>query len=206
MIPKIIHQMWVGPTDRPIKWMNTWKEKNPQYEYILWDNERVNRFEFKNQKHIDYYKEKGIWQGAADVARYEILNKYGGIWQGADSECLYTIDGLFNSKKYDAYTFYQNEELRPGLTAPLMACSRDNEFAKLLIDGLYEKEEVGEPWKTTGNLFVQQTIEKSKYKRIKVFPSYYFVPEYGGLKYAGDNIVYAKHHFGTTFGCYDKGR
>ena len=205
MIPKIIHQMWVGPTDRPIKWMNTWKEKHPDWEYMLWDNEAVKNFEFKNQKHIDYFTEKGMWHGVADVARYEILNKYGGVWQGADSECLHPIDKLFDDK-YDAYTFYQNEEKRPGLTATLMACSKNNEFAQYSISELYKKEEVGEPWKTTGNLFVQQMIEKSKYPRIKIFPGYYFVPEYLGLKYTGDGIVYAKHHFGTTFGCYDKGR
>jgi len=206
MIPKIIHQLWVGPEKLPLKWMNTWKDKHPDWKYVLWDNEAVKNFKFKNQKHIDYYTGKGIWHGIADVARYEILNKYGGVWQGADSECLHPVDGLFDDDRYDAYTFYQNEELHPGLTAPLMACSEDNEFAQLLIDGLYKKEEVGEPWKTTGNLFVQQTIKKSGYKRIKVFPSHYFVPEYLGKKYTGDGTVYANHHFGTTFNCYDKGR
>ena len=29
IIPKIIHQLWIGPNPMPEKWMRTWKEKNP---------------------------------------------------------------------------------------------------------------------------------------------------------------------------------
>ena len=28
-IPKIIHQLWIGPKPAPSKLMQTWKEKNP---------------------------------------------------------------------------------------------------------------------------------------------------------------------------------
>jgi mannosyltransferase OCH1-like enzyme len=35
-IPKIIHQLWIGPKQPPIELMKTWKEKNPDYEYIHW--------------------------------------------------------------------------------------------------------------------------------------------------------------------------
>ena len=27
MIPKIIHQLWIGPKPAPTKFMDTWKEK-----------------------------------------------------------------------------------------------------------------------------------------------------------------------------------
>ena len=33
-IPKIIHQIWIGPKTAPIKLMNTWKDKHPDFEYI----------------------------------------------------------------------------------------------------------------------------------------------------------------------------
>ena len=43
-IPKIIHQIWIGNKPPPINLMNTWKEKNPDYEYILWnENEFIKR-------------------------------------------------------------------------------------------------------------------------------------------------------------------
>ena len=36
-IPKIIHQLWIGPKPAPTKLMNTWKEKHEKlgYEYIF---------------------------------------------------------------------------------------------------------------------------------------------------------------------------
>ena len=34
-IPKIIHQLWIGPKPAPINLMNTWKEKHPDFEYIF---------------------------------------------------------------------------------------------------------------------------------------------------------------------------
>ena len=36
MIPKIIHQIWIGPKPAPTKFMDTWKEKNP--EFIMLQN------------------------------------------------------------------------------------------------------------------------------------------------------------------------
>lgn len=208
IIPKLLHQLWVGPTPPPLKWMNTWKEKHPDWEYVFWGNKEIENFRFKNQKHIDYYIKKEIWFGVADLTRYEILNKFGGVWQGADSECFLPIDELFVDEKYDAYTFYENEKARPGLVAPLMACTPDNEFAQLLIDGLFQKENViGKPWRITGNAYMCQMIEKVKYSRLKIFPSHYFVPEHHtGLKYEGNDKIYAFHHFGTTLSNYNYGR
>ncbi len=33
MIPKIIHQIWIGPKPAPTKFMDTWRDKNPDFEY-----------------------------------------------------------------------------------------------------------------------------------------------------------------------------
>jgi len=47
MINKIIHQLWIGPDKPPLKWMNTWKEKHPEWEYKFWGNEEIKNFRFK---------------------------------------------------------------------------------------------------------------------------------------------------------------
>ena len=38
-IPKIIHQLWIGTKPAPIKLMDTWKDKHPNFEYIYWNEE-----------------------------------------------------------------------------------------------------------------------------------------------------------------------
>jgi len=125
MIDRIIHQIWIGPTPPPQKWLDTWTDKNPNWQYKLWDNEAVLGRKWKNQRIIDFYVDRynehikgetiaqdtfklnsGIllkgskatyfaWHVIADVLRYEILHEYGGYMPGADSVCQECIDDKF---------------------------------------------------------------------------------------------------------------
>jgi hypothetical protein len=185
--------------------MKSWQEKHPFWEYMLWDNTRVKTLRFKNQKHIEKYWSEKVWHGVADLMRYEILFTYGGFFAEADSVCLQPVDELFTNTTFDAYTVYENEKVRPGLTSPLIATTKDNEFAKLLIDTLYDRKElVGPPWKETGNLFMKQMIETTRYPRLKIFPSYYFIPtHYSGEHYEGPGPIYAEQLWGSTFDIYE---
>lgn len=54
-IPKIIHQVWIGPLPMPEKWMDTWKKHNPTWKYVLWDNKKVFKRKWRNQWMIDEY-------------------------------------------------------------------------------------------------------------------------------------------------------
>jgi inositol phosphorylceramide mannosyltransferase catalytic subunit len=98
MIPKIIHQIWVGPKKEPVKWTNTIKidyiRKYPEYEYKLWNESNIDELftDFPNIK-IIYNLEK-TWHGKADILRYLILYYYGGIYIDADSVWI-------NDKNFD---------------------------------------------------------------------------------------------------------
>jgi mannosyltransferase OCH1-like enzyme len=201
-IPKILHHIWVGPKRAPMEWIKTWREKHPDWKHILWDNDAVFGRSWINQKHINYYKEREIWHGVADVVRYEILFEMGGLMPGADSVCFENTEELFTDEN-EAYCVYENEIATPGLITPLYACTKNNHFAKLLIDGLTNKEEVGEPWLTTGNLYMMETIEKNSPARVKILPSYIFNPVHkSGIRYQGNAKVYAEQKWGTTFNLY----
>lgn len=117
-IPKIIHQVWIGPLLMPDKWMSSWPEKNPEYEYKIWGNKELFGNKWKCQKMIGEYitrcieeikREEDVfvsgigriyrgekatafaWHVIADIMRYEILYNHGGIMPGADTECLIPI-------------------------------------------------------------------------------------------------------------------
>lgn len=85
-IPKIIHQIWLGPNSRPDIWMNSWKinycKKYPDWEYKLWTEKEIDDFGLKNKEQYEFEK---FYNGKSDIARYEILNKFGGIFIDADS-------------------------------------------------------------------------------------------------------------------------
>lgn len=197
MIPKIIHQLWVGDKAPPEYLGKSWKEKNPDYRYILWDNEKVFGRKWRNQKHIDWFRERKIWHGVADLVRYEILFENGGFYPGADTECLLPIDELLQDG-YDIYSVYENEKVRPGLVSPIHASVPGHVFLGMIIDELKAKEKMGVPWKTTGNLYMMEVIGRLKPK-IKIWASHTLIPvHYTGETYTGNEKVYATHLFGTT--------
>jgi mannosyltransferase OCH1-like enzyme len=90
-IPKIIHQIWLGDNAPSYKeyLLNTVRDmcyKN-KFDYKLWTNEDLNEVNFPItykyiQKSIKIGKKKKIskWAQIADLARYEIIFKYGGLY------------------------------------------------------------------------------------------------------------------------------
>ena len=71
-IPKIVHQLWIGPKPRPSKFMQTWKDKHPDYEYIMWNEEEIRKRQLPLQcaHRINEIEEIN---GKADIIRWEIL-------------------------------------------------------------------------------------------------------------------------------------
>lgn len=215
-IEKIIHQVWIGGLEMPTKWMKTWKEKNPDWDYQIWDNKRVFERKWKNEKQIDFYKRKKIWRGVADIIRYEILYEFGGIMPGADSICLRNIDKLFDNNyelfgviiDFGRFNDPPDETLKEkgfATVAPLYGCSKGNDFARKLIEGISEKKKLKDPHISVGNRYMRSMILEYKPK-IKLFPSYYFVPQFkDGTRYKGNGIIYAEQKWGSTLKCYHEG-
>ena len=90
MIPKIIHQIWIGPLDPPRNMMKTWKRKYKDYEYMFWNESLIRE---RNLQLVTANRINKIEEicGKADILRLEILYKYGGIYTDADSICMEKI-------------------------------------------------------------------------------------------------------------------
>ncbi len=86
-IPRIFHQIWVGPHPFPEKykrWQKTW-QNIPGWQYKLWTDKEVENYPLINKD--AYYKEKNL--GArADILRLEILYNEGGVYVDTDFECI----------------------------------------------------------------------------------------------------------------------
>ncbi len=94
-IPKIIHQIWIGPRPVPNKykrWMKSWKSLNKSWEYKLWTNNDLKDINLINQKLFDDINNIGF---KSDILRYEILYKYGGLYIDTDLECISKIPEKF---------------------------------------------------------------------------------------------------------------
>lgn len=218
MIPKIIHQLWVGPKKPPLALMHSWRKMNPTWDYMFWD-EAALRTQFpnglRNQQQYDHMEELC---GKCDIARTEILDNLGGFFIDADSICLSPLDDFLLVN--DSFTCYENEFERGNLLAcGYLASTPDNDLMKLLIEAISRTDikqvlEVADrspfdsshrAWQLTGSGLLTSTVFRNKYTAITIYPSYYFIPShYSGRRYTGPAKAYCDQLWGSTAGsdCY----
>jgi hypothetical protein len=97
MIPEIIHQLWVAPLNeygqREIELAEGWKAHNPDWEYKLWTPTSLfplhNRTVYNSTIHCT---EEFRLNHKYNIAKYEILHRYGGLWVDPGFESLKPID------------------------------------------------------------------------------------------------------------------
>lgn len=202
MVPKLLHQIWVGPKDPPRHWMETWRSYHPHWHYTLWDNEALHTRQWANKRILAEYVAQREWRGVADVMRYEILYEMGGFMPGADSECLRPVDDLLTEDGITTYAVYENEVVRPGLITPVYACQPGAEFVSVMLDRV-SVAEAREPWEHVGNALMQRVYESRTWPNVRIWPSWMFNPEhYTGVIYDGRERPYAKQHWGSTTNAY----
>ena len=201
-IPKIIHQLWIGPKPRPSKFMATWKTKHPDYEYIMWNEEEIrNRgLMLECASKINSIEEIN---GKADIIRWEILYHYGGLFIDADSICIEPFDYLMEQHK--PFCGYENENARQGLVATgTMAFQKNHPLTRCAIDYIKANEvsraKTGKmAWRTVGPELLTKLLQTNLFPDVVIYPSYYFLPKHlTGLQYMGHSIVYAYQEWGST--------
>ncbi len=94
LIPKTIHYCWFGGGEMPEVWkryQESWKRFCPDYQIVEWNekNYQVEDRKFTSQA----YRHKK-WSFVSDMARLDILYKYGGIYLDTDVELTRPLDDL----------------------------------------------------------------------------------------------------------------
>ena len=201
-IPKIIHQLWIGQKPRPSKFMATWKDKHPDYEYIMWNEEEIRKRSL-NLECISKINEIEEINGKADIIRWEILFHYGGLFVDADSICIEPLNHLTDQHK--PFCGYENENVREGLVATgTMAFPKNHPLPRGAIDYIKTNEvsraKTGKmAWRTVGPELLTKLLQTKLFQDVNVLPSYYFLPKHAtGLQYMGHSIVYTYQEWGST--------
>jgi hypothetical protein len=206
-IPKIIHQLWIGPKPAPITLMNTWKDKHPNFEYIYWNEAEIikRNMKFRCQDKIDDIEEIN---GKADIIRWEILYKYGGIFIDADSICIEPFDDVIFSRP--CFAGWEQEELRKGLIATgTMGFPEKHPLVKSAVNWIINNEVSQSKanlmaWQSVGPGLLTRMYNTNKFKDLHIFPSYTFLPVHlTGLEYTGHGKIYAFQAWGSTKQSYD---
>ena len=99
-IPKIIHQIWLGSPfpEKYRAFQASWQQHHPDWEYRLWTDKELAEFPLV---HRDLFEASHNYGEKSDIARYEILYRFGGVYVDTDFESYERLDTI-----HQAYDFY----------------------------------------------------------------------------------------------------
>jgi len=207
MIPKILHQIWIGPKPAPTNLMKTWKEKHPDFNYILWTEQEIHNRRLQLSC-IDKINIMPEINGKADIIRWEILYKYGGYFVDADSICIEPFDDYFSDKV--AFATFENENVRQGLIATgTMGFIPNHPLCLDIIQWINSNESTQliketRAWYSVGPGLITKMLDTGKYKDVSIYPSHCFLPiHFTGPVYEGHKKVYGYQEWGTAKQSYD---
>lgn len=200
MIEKKLHFIWIGDeSKRPDNCIDTWREKNPDYEVKVWGNEHLRSYNW----HLDeWMRAMGPRElcGVADLMRFEILWREGGITLDADSICIRPLeDWLLETGEFAAW---EGEHIMDnGLigVSVLGAVKGSLFFEQIVKDFLAEEVVINDmAWIVTGPLRLTNTWKKYRYP-LTIYPSHYFYAwHHSGHVWKGPGIKFAKQLWGST--------
>ena len=201
MIPKIIHQIWIGPKKRPDIWIDTFRidyiNKNPEYQYFLWSEDNIDQLFVDFPIYRIVYDLEQTYNGKSDILRYLILYIHGGIYIDADMVWINekSFDTLLEQiNESDVFAGKNPDNLQPltrkdkkfqnTICGAVMGSSKNNPLMRLLIDGIENYIKISKENYTKrrmvhgvceliGPLYLHRTIAS---QNITIFPSIYFYP------------------------------
>jgi hypothetical protein len=206
VIPKVIHRIWVGgPMPQIYKnYEKKWLDLNPGWSVKTWGDGDFGWLD--NQDLFDraeeYAPADGVGQFKSDVARYEILNRFGGVYVDCDVEPLKKFDPLLGPEGFAGWEV-DNEFV--GNT--VLGSAPGNPFFAAMIeaarDGAKANKGRAVTWMTGPRTLTRLYGQWQDKKNLHVYPQKYFFPySYSDLKKNANPELkdypeaYSVHHWG----------
>jgi inositol phosphorylceramide mannosyltransferase catalytic subunit len=177
-IPRLIHQIWLGGRlpGKYVDWTKSWERLNAGWHYHLWDEEAIVKIGLVNER---AFRKSPSLGAKSDLARYEILFRFGGVYADTDFECLRPLDGIVSRCSFFAGVLNQPS---PSINNALMGSVPGHPLLRHLLT------ELSEPVVSRDGMSVISTsgaslLSKVFFQRLPapghrdvVFPSTYFYP------------------------------
>lgn len=205
-IPKIIHQIWIGPNPLPDFYKllaESWKKMHPDWQYKLWQNEDLENFKLKNSK--DFYATNLMFE-RADILRLEILEKFGGVYIDMDSECLKPLDELHIN--FHFYAGICPNNANAVINNAIIGAIPNHPIISNAVKKIAENSWQKNPLARNGVIFFSKIINESEFdinqRQDILLPKNYFYPF---DKHYGSNIKidegirtesFMAHYWGST--------
>ena len=193
VIPKVIHQVWIGHKIPPMAWINTWRihyiGKNPGWTYRLWREKDVNQLVeqlgdgFINR---DLMERAQDYAGKVDVIRLNILKAHGGVYIDADSEWINNKSLNPILEKADGSGFFVGQEPPLPDKPPLlfangvMGSTANHWFLDKVLEqqrNLSAANPGGASWQTLGPMAMTAAVTQVGRGKITTLPPETFYPQ-----------------------------
>jgi FkbM family methyltransferase len=127
-IPKVLHRVWLGGPlpDEYEQFGRGWQRHHPAWELKLWTEDTLPPL--RNQELFDAAT---TGAGKADIARYELLARFGGVYVDCDFECLRPIDELLED--VEGFAAFEDDEW---VAIGIMGCTRGHPFFDAVVEQL----------------------------------------------------------------------
>jgi inositol phosphorylceramide mannosyltransferase catalytic subunit len=192
MIPRIFHQVWVGPEPLPPKYrryQETWVQHHPGWELRVWTDENLP----PDLERKEVYERLRQPAERSDMLIFEFLNRYGGVYIDTDFECLRSIEPLLDGVEiFCAYSHFDSHSER--LNNAIMGSAPGH---RLIAQGLRElrpRDTYGPVDKAgTGPFFVTELFVGRP--EVTLFGPELFYPRTPGAA----KSAYGIHHTGRSW-------
>lgn len=198
MIPRHIHQIWLGARPIPAVWMDSWRNLNPDFGYQLWGETAIEEFGLRNKALYTRYLEEGILDGAADVARVEILHRLGGVYADADSLAVRSMDGA-DFLDADFFAVAEPSGNQPGLISnAFTGGAPGHPVLGRYVEAIASVADFRPMWRLTGPGALTDVLRSQEQDGIVILPDWaFFATTLDGDEVSGGD-PYARHFWSTT--------
>jgi mannosyltransferase OCH1-like enzyme len=190
MIPKILHQVWIGPNPQPeehIRWREGWRRLHPDWEYKLWNNDNIRELELPTPLHV-----WDTWASKANMIRIAAVLEFGGVYADTDTEFVRNFDPLLDQRSWVV-----NQQ--PGVICNgIFASLRREPF--LLWQWQEAKRQVGA--QSLWGVYMMTDAVAKYQQTITIYPSALFLPYlYGYGRRPAENFpdAYSVHHWDNSW-------
>ncbi len=198
MIPKIIHYCWLSNDEIPENlkaYMQTWKEKLTDYEFIKWD---FSRFDKESSKWVSDAFDNKKYAFAADYIRLYAIYNFGGIYLDMDVEVLKPFDELLDG----AYMLAYESNKKRGVEAGIFGAEKGNDFIKKCLDSYNGKNFIKEDgtFDQTPLPQIMQSVLDNYEEKLNLYDCTYFTAKSfeTGEEFPNEN-TYTIHHFAGSW-------
>ena len=194
-IPRVFHHIWFGGPlpDQFAEYRESWRHLHTGWEFILWNESNLPPL-------INWacFEDAATFAQKADIARYEILYRYGGVYVDTDFECLKNIAPLVSGLR--AFSASENPSDMGTVSIGILGAVPNHPlFAQLIRESPSYYDRDRPPNETTGPLLITRLAPY--HSDFVLFGRELFYPiPYGASEYASPRAdAFAVHHWSQSW-------